>query len=529
MNKLVLLLLVHFFALPSFSQQNILIIIADDLGADYCGFTPGATDTATMPHVRSLIPQAVRFTNAWASPYCSSTRAGMLTGRYSFRNGVGTVIGTGSNDLDSAEISIAKMLRSFASQSYRTANIGKWHVNQQTPVKTKWPTLKFGYDLYKGNFLGELADYYNWTKITNGIQTDTITTYATTETVNDAIAWLDTLPANKPFFLWLAFNAPHSPYHLPPANLHTVPGLTGTPQHINANKALYFKAMTEAMDTEIGRLMQWMKNNNRFDSTTIVFMGDNGNDKRVSQLADSSHVKGTLYDYGVHVPFIIAGNRVVNPNRSSDALVNVQDVFATTMDIAGFSNWVNVYPSTNVVDSKSLYPILTNQQTDVRDYAFTELFTTPTATVFDGKTIRNKNYQLIRFDDGHEAFFHLLSDPEEQTELLGSSMNASDTSNYIQLCNDLNSLLGTPLCSTALSTTNVDWITPTWHVTSNELNVSFPNHFDWIIFNMQGQALANGQSEQGQMRHQIQELPQGLYVLTIQSGQEQWIYKWVKP
>ncbi|MBL7773663.1 MAG: sulfatase-like hydrolase/transferase [Chitinophagaceae bacterium] len=529
MKKFTLLVALLFAFSFAQAQQNILLIIADDLGADYCGFTPGANDTANMPNVRSLIPKSVYFTNAWASPYCSSTRAGMLTGRYSFRHGVGTVIGgSGSNDLDSAEVTIADMLKYHAPLTYRTANIGKWHVNQQTPIKTKWPTQKFGYDLYKGNFLGELSDYYNWTKITNGLQTDTITTYATTETVNDAIAWLDTLPSNKPFFMWLAFNAPHSPFHLPPANLHTVPGLTGTPQHINANRSLYFKAMTEAMDTEIGRLIQWMKTNNRFDSTTIIFMGDNGNDKRVSQIADSSHVKGTLYDYGVHVPFLISGNRVVNPNRSSDALVNVQDVFGTTMDLANFTNWVSAYPSTNTLDSKSLYPILINQLTDVRDYSFTELFTTPTATVQDGKTIRTKDYHLIRFDNGQEAFYHIAVDPEEQLELLSTSMTSNDTGNYILLCNYMNALLATPYCSGALSTRDVQTLSPNFQSNSDYLQASFEKDFTWQLLSLEGKVILNGRSDKKRLLLSTNNLVPGYYIFQLVANNQRWNYKWIK-
>src|SRR6185436_880665 len=169
---------------------------------------------------------------------------------------------------------------------------------------------KFGYDLYQGNFLGELPDYYNWTKLTNGVSS-TVTTYATTETVSDAINWLDTLPANKPFFLWLAFNAPHTPFHKPPDSLHTVSGLTGIPFDIKQHPELYFKAMIEAMDKETGRLFKWLVANNKMDSTNIIFIGDNGNTKQVAQIADTSHTKGTLYEYGVHVPFIISGPSVV--------------------------------------------------------------------------------------------------------------------------------------------------------------------------------------------------------------------------
>ena len=104
-----------------------------------------------------------------------------------------------------------------------------------------------GYDAYSGNFNGAIPDFYNYVAVTNGIA-DTITTYATTQTVTDAINWLDTLQSGKPFFMWLAFNAPHTPFHKPPDTLHTVPGLIGTVAHINNNPKLYFKAALEAVN-----------------------------------------------------------------------------------------------------------------------------------------------------------------------------------------------------------------------------------------------------------------------------------------
>ena len=120
----------------SLAQQNVLLVIADDLGTDYCGFYEDAQDTAKMPNIRAMLSRGIRFQNAWASPLCSPTRAGIITGRYSFRTGVGTAImGSTSADLDTTEISIARMLKYDAPVKYRTANIGKWHLNQLTNQK----------------------------------------------------------------------------------------------------------------------------------------------------------------------------------------------------------------------------------------------------------------------------------------------------------------------------------------------------------------------------------------------------------
>jgi arylsulfatase A-like enzyme len=90
MKKILLLTCLLALAAPILAQQNIILVIADDFGTDYCGFYEDAQDTANLPNIRSLLARGVRFRNAWSNPNCSPTRAGILTGRYAFRTGVGT-------------------------------------------------------------------------------------------------------------------------------------------------------------------------------------------------------------------------------------------------------------------------------------------------------------------------------------------------------------------------------------------------------------------------------------------------------
>lgn len=227
------------------AQRNVVLIIADDLGTDYFGFYENHVDTAATPNIRSLLARGVRFTNMWSNPICSATRAGILTGRYSFRTGVGGAVGDGSGTLGLDEMTIPRMLENWQPGEIAKANIGKWHLHNPMPNSNFNNPILLGYDHFQGVFIGALQDYYNWTKVTNGVAGN-VTTYATTETVNDAIAWTNN--TSEPFFLWLAFNAPHSPYHLPPLDLHSFDGLLGTTQHINQNRKLYFRASIEALD-----------------------------------------------------------------------------------------------------------------------------------------------------------------------------------------------------------------------------------------------------------------------------------------
>ncbi len=434
------------------AQQNTVLIIADDFGTDYCGFYDDGLDTANMPNVRSLLRRGVRFDQAWSFPLCSPARAAMLTGRFPFRTGVGTVIaGPTNTQLDTAESSIGKLLKALLPGGCATANIGKWHLHQPTPANRNNPEV-LGYDHYSGMFSGAVADYFDWQKIVDGAAPVTVTNYATTELVDDAIAWLQSLDGSRPFFLWQAFNAPHTPFHLPPAALHTVPGLTGTQQHITQNRAEYFKAMTEAMDTEIGRLLLWLEQHNLLDSTNIIFVGDNGGHSQVCQFPNADRAKGTLYQNGVHVPLIVSGPAVTAPNRTSTALVGSTDLFATILDLFSAAGWPTQIPASRPVDAVSLMPILKNEKTRVRDWVFTELFD-PAGTPDDGKAIRDTAYKLIRFDDGHQEFYHLASDPFEFNDLLlALPLSADAQAHYTWLCNTLSNLVGTPACLPVVGT-----------------------------------------------------------------------------
>ena len=439
MKKIILLTTICLFFINLNAQQNVILIIADDLGTDYCGFYENYQDTVAMPNIRKLLNNGIRFTNATANPVCSPTRTGILTGRYSFRTGVGEVVtSVNTPTLDTSEMVIPKILKHF-SPNLATANIGKWHVNLQNPASNLQIPNLLGYDHYEGNFLGALASYTNWTKITNGVSS-TCTTYATTETANNAISFVKAQNSN-PFFVWLAFNAPHSPYHLPPAGLHSYTNLSGTTNDINQNPKSYFKASLQALDHEIGRLIDSLILYNQYDNTNFIFIGDNGNSLKTAQIADTNKAKGSIYQYGVNVPFIISGPAVVNPNRISNQLVNTQDLFATIIELCGISNWQSQIPADKPIDSKSIMPIILNQDIAVRPWAFTEIFKVLTDS-YDGKAIRNLDYKLLYFDDGRIEFYNLSEDPEELNDLSLGVLSQTDITNYVFLCEEFHNLIG---------------------------------------------------------------------------------------
>jgi arylsulfatase A-like enzyme len=173
--------------------------------------------------------------------------------------------------------------------------------------------------------------------------------------------------------------------------------------------------MTEAMDTEIGRLLASVDRS----KTHIIFLGDNGTPPNTLQPPyPAGRGKDTLYEGGVRVPFIISGPAVANPNRTNETLVNMVDVFATILEMAGTTVGAAV-PATVTIDGRSLLPAL-QADTVLPRRAYSEVFGTNYTASQSGRLLRDERYKLIRYTDGHELFYDLLNDPYENTNLIGS-------------------------------------------------------------------------------------------------------------
>jgi arylsulfatase B len=380
-----------------------------------------------------------------------------------------------------------------APTKYAVANIGKWHISAPNPTNYNNPS-RLGWDYYAGVFTGQpVSSYTNWAKVTNGVASNS-TNYLTVENTTDAINWMGQ-QGTKPFFLWLAYNAPHLPYHLPPDSLIINKTLSGTPADITANPKLYFKVMAEAMDNRIGKIVEWLEVNNKMDNTDIIFIGDNGNAGRTAQGTPTTRSKSTVYQEGIHVPFIISGPSVVNQGRVSNALVNVQDLFATVLELSGFTNWNTQIPVNKPVDSKSLVPILKNTATEARPWAYSEVFDQATTSEVNSRAIRNATYKLIYFDSSKvQEFYNLATDASERTNLLTRTLTANELTNYNYLCNEMGTLLGRSICNPKVDTKDLSAITkpiiapnPAKNLISISFNDALP--FDFQITSMDGKIL----------------------------------------
>jgi arylsulfatase A-like enzyme len=420
------------------SRDNVLLVIADDFGVDQSPCHAVGRSFAPMPTLRALCARGVVFNQAWAAPTCSPTRAAILTGRHGFRTGVGAqIIGNNSAALPLTERTLPAVIESAAPGSRTAACVGKWHLSNTMNGGANHPaTAGFGH--FAGLLSGQLPDYNSWPRTVDGV-TATSTRYATSAQVDDALAWLSA--QRGPWLLWLAFNAPHAPFHLPPVELHSYDHLAGVA--LPQRPVDHYRAMIEAMDTELGRLLDAIPAEARA-RTWVVFVGDNGTPRMVvSDPVPANHAKDTLYQGGVHVPLVIAGPGVVAPGRTVDALVHVVDLFPTILGWAGVD--VAAARPDGRIDGVSLAPYLLRPDAAAqRRWVYTELFDLSAPSAQDGRAMRDEAFKLLRFEDGRAELYDLRTDPQESRNLLAAPLSAEAMEHHSSLDAAMRALLAAP-------------------------------------------------------------------------------------
>jgi arylsulfatase A-like enzyme len=467
-------------ATPAAEAPNFLLMIGDDMAVETLAAYGVGEDTADTPNLDALAAQGLRFDAFWSQPVCSPTRATLLTGQYGFRNGVGLPavgisdqswprpdkpegtsfegVGVGGGDVSTAPLisgsepfvnmerqgladdafAFPRALKTDPALGYELAAIGKWHLANDTNGGLAHP-LRLGFDHYSGSIRGgSLYSYHSWSKVIDGVATDGKSGYGTSDVVDDAVAWLNGRDGETPWFLWVAFNAPHTPFHLPPLELLRSDAAQLDPYvDPDTNPHAYYKAMIEALDTEIGRLLSALEPDQR-ENTYVVFMGDNGTPNQAGEFAPfrQGRVKSTLYQGGIIVPFIVTGPGI-EAGRVTKALANSVDLFATVLDLSGVDIDAAV-PHDLELDSVSLAPVFHgNYDTIVRDFAYADTFGLHRSNTYrNQRTIRNQRYKLmIWVERGAEEFYDLEADPYERVDLLQGDMSDEARMNYEELKN----------------------------------------------------------------------------------------------
>ena len=323
-------------------KPNIVIILADDLGYADVGFHGSDIQT---PNLDRLASDGVRLERFYACPMCSPTRAGLLTGRYPLRFGLmRSVIPPNRNfGLDTAEYTLPEMLKA-AGYAHR-ACIGKWHLGH---LQSKWHPTNQGFSHFVGCYNGAV-DYFtreregevDWHRNKETVKGEGYTTDLITQA---AIDFIGEVPRNEPYFLYVPYTAPHSPFQAKKEEIAKYPNRRG-------NKQIY-AAMVDCMDQGIGRILATIDQRGDRENTFILFFSDNGG---VADVGDNSPMKGsklTVFEGGIRVVAAghwpkggIAGGKVV------DAHMGYIDVFPTLMAIAGVDRASNPLDGINVLEA----------------------------------------------------------------------------------------------------------------------------------------------------------------------------------
>ena len=395
--------------IQSLNQPNILLVMSDDQGIDASAQYDFGDDLPNTPVINSLARNGIVYENVWAAPSCTPTRAALLSGKHGVHTGVLTVPG----ELSADEGTIHQFLSENATSSnYETAVFGKWHVDGQSGNVNHPADLGVGH--YSGHLRPNITDYFDWTITTNGVDEQS-TTYHTTELVNRALDWID--DQQNPWFAWVAFAAPHAPFHAPPEEFNTR-GLSGTQADINANEREYFLSAIETMDAELGRLLESMDPATRAN-TVIIVVGDNGTPRGVldNEAFLAGHQKGSLFEGGVRVPLVISGAGVTRTNAREEGLISVVDFFPTIAALAGIEN-DGIHDGYNFLSSFSA-----EGEID-REFLYTDYF--GNNALGQGWTVRSATHKYLDYDDGTSALYDLVADPDETTNVLDSNAAIAD-------------------------------------------------------------------------------------------------------
>lgn len=320
------------------AKPNIVYIVADDLGWKDVGFHGADIKT---PNIDELAQTGARLEQFYAQPMCTPTRAALMTGRYPFRYGLQTAVIPSAHTFGLAtdEWLLPQALKEVG---YETAIIGKWHLGHAD--RKYWPRQR-GFDYQYGPLIGEI-DYFthqqhgvlDWYRNNKPLKE---TGYSTALIGNEAVKLITAHDPAVPLYLYLTFNAPHTPYQAPQAYLDRY-------KHIAEPSRRAYAAMITAMDDQIGRVVAALDKKGMRDNTLIVFQSDNGGTRNAMFAGelDMSKIKipvdngpyrdgkGSLYEGGTRVVALANWPGHIKAGSTVDAMIHVVDMYPTLAGLA---------------------------------------------------------------------------------------------------------------------------------------------------------------------------------------------------
>lgn len=396
---------------PQAIRPNVLLIIADDMGYGDIG-AYGATDTRT-PNLDRLASEGVRLTDFYANaPVCTPTRAALMTGRYQQRLMLERPLASVGADLEAVlPVTGRSVPQLLKDAGYRTALIGKWHLG----YKPESGPRAHGFEYFWG-FLSGYLDWY--THVRGDGQHDVWENetpvqaqgYFHHETTRRAVAEIDrSVLDGRPFFLEVAYGAPHWPFQLP-----TVPSvaerrnnsMTPDPSDPNAATRADYVAIMEDFDAEIGRLLARLSHHGVERDTLVIFMSDNGGEW-LSRNSPLFHRKDTVWEGGVRVPAILRWPARLPRGRVSGQVGITMDISASVVAAAGATRPDLGFEGLDLVN------LLATGRTQER-----ELMWRVIRPGVQQRAVRAGDFKYVE-DGGLRFLFNVRTDPAEREDLTG--------------------------------------------------------------------------------------------------------------
>jgi len=394
----------HLFSLPGKNiPPNIIIFMTDDLGYADIG-VHGCTDIPT-PGIDTIAREGVLFRNGYvSSPICSPSRAGLLTGRYQQRFGYEFNTGKPPHSLrpqvgiPREELTLGEALKN---RGYMTGIIGKWHLG----ALNKFHPLNNGFDYFYGFLEGDhkyLKEEKGPGRIYRGFDPVREDAYLTEAFTRESLNFIK-LAGNRPFFLYLPFNAAHTPLQAPRKYLEQF-------SHIRGKKRKIYAAMVSALDDGIRTILSDLDSRGRGDNTLVFFLNDNGGHSRNN---GSSNLpfrggKGSLREGGIHVPFLMRWRSVIRPGQISGDVVSSLDIFPTSLAASG-----GAAGKGGPVDGVNLVPYITGKKKGpLRRALFWR-----SGRRLQNFAVRDGKWKLLRYGRNRVELYDLSSDISERENL----------------------------------------------------------------------------------------------------------------
>ena len=373
-------------------KPNIILILTDDQG--WGDIHAHGNDRLDTPVMDALAASGAEFDRFYVCPLCAPTRATILTGRYHWRSGVNGVT-HGQEIMRANETTIADVVKSAG---YATACIGKWHNGSYWPY---YPNAR-GFDEFFGFCAGHWNNYFDTTLDRNGKPVKT-KGYITDVLTDELISFIRT-HKDRPFFAYVPYNAPHTPYQVPDKyyDKYTARGFGP------ADATIY--GMIENIDDNLARVLKTLDELKLAEDTVVIFLGDNGpNGRRFN--GDMLGIKGSNAEGGCRVPCFVRWTGHVRPGTMIRQIAHGVDFLPTVAALAGVE-----HPKTLPLDGKDLTPLLLGTAKDWPDRMLFERGAVRTQRwrLQVGRTRRNRNGKTQVIPD---KLYDMLADPGQKTDV----------------------------------------------------------------------------------------------------------------